>query len=129
MSSSESWILSVHILIHFTYKKYSKFHLILLILILRISVLFNTLDLFDWWNTYSHSKGNWWFVIYFFDRLFQRGISFVGKDYMCHTLWDKYIEFELSQQQWSSLTHIYIKALRFPTKKLRHYYNWYVLLF
>ncbi|KAM3700709.1 hypothetical protein ACB094_05G117900 [Castanea mollissima] len=56
-------------------------------------------------------------------RLFQRGISFVGKDYMCHTLWDKYIEFELSQQQWSSLTHIYIKALRFPTKKLRHYYN------
>ncbi|XP_050290159.1 pre-mRNA-processing factor 39-2-like [Quercus robur] len=56
-------------------------------------------------------------------RLFQRGISFVGKDYMCHTLWDKYIEFELSQQQWSSLTHIYTKALRFPTKKLRHYYN------
>ncbi|PQM37346.1 uncharacterized protein Pyn_39710 [Prunus yedoensis var. nudiflora] len=32
-------------------------------------------------------------------RLFQRGMSFVGKDYSCHTLWDKYIEFEYSQQQ------------------------------
>ncbi|KAL5577132.1 hypothetical protein UlMin_018831 [Ulmus minor] len=56
-------------------------------------------------------------------RLFKRGISFVGKDYSCHTLWDKYIEFELSQQQWSSLAHIYVEALRFPTKKLHHYYD------
>ncbi|ONI10882.1 hypothetical protein PRUPE_4G074100 [Prunus persica] len=56
-------------------------------------------------------------------RLFQRGMSFVGKDYSCHTLWDKYIEFEYSQQQWSSLPQIYIQALRFPTKKLHRYYE------
>ncbi|XP_062162711.1 pre-mRNA-processing factor 39-2 isoform X3 [Alnus glutinosa] len=56
-------------------------------------------------------------------RLFQRGMSFVGKDYSCHTLWDKYIQFEFSQQQWSSLAHIYMQALRFPTKKLHHYYD------
>ncbi|PQQ01589.1 uncharacterized protein Pyn_33189 [Prunus yedoensis var. nudiflora] len=56
-------------------------------------------------------------------RLFQRGMSFVGKDYSCHTLWDKYIEFEYSQQQWSSLAQIYIQALRFPTKKLHRFYE------
>ncbi|KAI6703501.1 hypothetical protein NL676_012637, partial [Syzygium grande] len=56
-------------------------------------------------------------------RLFRRGLSFVGKDYLCHSLWDKYIEFELSQQQWSSLAHIYVQTLRFPTKKLQHYYD------
>ncbi|GAV79580.1 hypothetical protein CFOL_v3_23045 [Cephalotus follicularis] len=56
-------------------------------------------------------------------RLFKRGISFVGKDYLCDTLWDKYIEFEFSQQQWGSLVHIYIQTLRFPTKKLHGYYD------
>ncbi|KAG7963586.1 hypothetical protein I3843_09G125000 [Carya illinoinensis] len=56
-------------------------------------------------------------------RLFQRGISFVGKDYLCHALWDKYIQFEFSQQQWSSLAHICIQTLRFPTKRLNHYYD------
>ncbi|KAF4385970.1 hypothetical protein G4B88_031105 [Cannabis sativa] len=56
-------------------------------------------------------------------RLFRRGLSYVGKDYLCHALWDKYIEFELSQQQWSLLAHIYVEALRFPTKKLHRYYD------
>ncbi|PRQ29351.1 putative tetratricopeptide-like helical domain-containing protein [Rosa chinensis] len=55
-------------------------------------------------------------------RLFKRGMSFVRKDYGCYTLWDKYIEFEYSQQEWSSLALIYIQALRFPTKKLHIYY-------
>lgn len=56
-------------------------------------------------------------------RLFRRGLSFVGKDYLCHSVWDKYIEFELSQQQWSYLTQIYVQTLRFSTKKLQHYYD------
>ncbi|XP_030480447.2 pre-mRNA-processing factor 39-2 isoform X1 [Cannabis sativa] len=56
-------------------------------------------------------------------RLFRRGLSYVGKDYLCHALWDKYIDFELSQQQWSLLAHIYVEALRFPTKKLHRYYD------
>ncbi|XP_057950326.1 pre-mRNA-processing factor 39-2 [Malania oleifera] len=56
-------------------------------------------------------------------RLFKRGLSFVGKDYLCHTLWDKYIEFELCEQQWSFLAKIYIQTLRFPTKKLHSYYD------
>ncbi|KAM7270305.1 hypothetical protein ACFE04_029519 [Oxalis oulophora] len=56
-------------------------------------------------------------------RLFKRGLSVVGKDYLCHTLWDKYVKFEFSQQQWSSLAHIYLQTLKFPTKKLHHYYE------
>ncbi|KAI9127398.1 hypothetical protein K1719_001957 [Acacia pycnantha] len=56
-------------------------------------------------------------------RLFKRAISFVGKDYLCHTLWDKYIHFEFCQQQWISLARIYVQALRFPTKKLHQYYD------
>ncbi|CAL0306495.1 unnamed protein product [Lupinus luteus] len=61
-------------------------------------------------------------------RLFQRAISFVGKDYLCHTLWDKYIHFEFSQQQWMSLAHIYIQTLKFPTKKLQQYYDSFIKL-
>ncbi|KAL5731928.1 hypothetical protein ACHQM5_004605 [Ranunculus cassubicifolius] len=56
-------------------------------------------------------------------RLFERGISYVGKDYLCNLLWDKYIEFEYSQKQWSSVAHIYIRALKYPTKKLGSYYD------
>ncbi|GAY35052.1 hypothetical protein CUMW_014000 [Citrus unshiu] len=56
-------------------------------------------------------------------RLFKRALSFVGKDYLCHTLWDKYIEFEISQQRWSSLAQIFVQTLRFPSKKLHHYYD------
>ncbi|KAK7359154.1 hypothetical protein VNO77_01101 [Canavalia gladiata] len=56
-------------------------------------------------------------------RLFKRAISFVGKDYVCHILWDKYIHFEFSQQHWTSLSHIYIQTLKFPTKKLHQYYD------
>lgn len=52
-------------------------------------------------------------------------MSFVGKDYLCHSLWDKYIEFEFSQQQWSLLALIYVQSLKFPTKKLHRYYDKY----
>lgn len=56
-------------------------------------------------------------------RIFERGLSFVGKDFLCHRLWDLYIRFELSQQQWSSLAHIIIRAQKFPSKSLHKYYD------
>ncbi|XP_076960367.1 pre-mRNA-processing factor 39-2-like [Bidens hawaiensis] len=56
-------------------------------------------------------------------RIFERGLSFVGKDFLCHKLWDLYIRFELSQQQWSVLAHLLIRALKFPTKSLHKYYD------
>ncbi|PIN01252.1 mRNA processing protein [Handroanthus impetiginosus] len=56
-------------------------------------------------------------------RLFGKAISFVGKDYFCHVLWDKYMKYEFSQEGWSFLAQSYIQALRFPTKKLHFYYD------
>ncbi|KAK9022796.1 hypothetical protein V6N11_003038 [Hibiscus sabdariffa] len=60
--------------------------------------------------------------------LFKRALSVVGKDYLCHTLWDKYVEFEFSRQQWSSLAIVYIQTLRFPSKKLHRYYESFQIL-
>ncbi|KAJ3709345.1 hypothetical protein LUZ61_013050 [Rhynchospora tenuis] len=56
-------------------------------------------------------------------RLFERALSFVGKDYLCHQIWDKYIEFEYTHKQWHRLANIYINILKFPTKKLHVYYE------
>ncbi|CAH9114273.1 unnamed protein product [Cuscuta epithymum] len=56
-------------------------------------------------------------------RLFQKGMTIVGKDYYCHVLWDKYILFEFSQQKWAHLANVYAQALHFPTKKLHKYYK------
>lgn len=71
---------------------------------------------------------NLYILLNFYDRLFTKGISLVGKDYFCHVLWDKYMSFELSQEQWGFLALVYVQALRFPTKKLHKYYVKYVLL-
>ncbi|KAL8045662.1 hypothetical protein ABFX02_08G129300 [Erythranthe guttata] len=56
-------------------------------------------------------------------RLFGRAISFVGKDYFSHALWDKYMKYEFNQEGWSFLAQSYIEALRFPTKKLQFYHD------
>ncbi|KAG0464216.1 hypothetical protein HPP92_020285 [Vanilla planifolia] len=81
----------------------------------------------------SHSVHLWFsycsFAILSFEdpadvrRLFQRGLSYVDKDYLCHLLWDKYIEFEYSHKQWNQLAHILINTLRFPTRSLHNYYE------
>ncbi|KAL6646426.1 hypothetical protein ACP70R_018034 [Stipagrostis hirtigluma subsp. patula] len=55
--------------------------------------------------------------------LFERALSLVGKDYLCYHLWDKYIEFENSQKQLIQLATVYINTLKFPSKKLQHYYE------
>uniref|UniRef100_A0ACD5Y6G5 Uncharacterized protein n=1 Tax=Avena sativa TaxID=4498 RepID=A0ACD5Y6G5_AVESA len=55
--------------------------------------------------------------------LFERGMSLIGKDYLCYHLWDKYIEFEKSQKQLIQLATTYINTLKFPTKKLHKYYE------
>ncbi|KAL9671788.1 hypothetical protein QQ045_009361 [Rhodiola kirilowii] len=56
-------------------------------------------------------------------RQFKRGLSYIERDYLCHTLWDKYIEFEFSQQNWSALAYIYIQILRYPKRMLHDYYD------
>lgn len=44
-------------------------------------------------------------------------------DYHSHLLWDKYIEFEYSQQDWSRVARIYTRILQIPLQHLDRYYT------
>ncbi|XP_068653463.1 pre-mRNA-processing factor 39-1 [Aristolochia californica] len=56
-------------------------------------------------------------------RLFERGLAYVGTDYLSAPLWDKYIEYEYSQQEWSRIATIYTRILENPIQQLDRYYN------
>ncbi|KAH9288350.1 hypothetical protein KI387_032467 [Taxus chinensis] len=56
-------------------------------------------------------------------RLFERGLSYVGTDYLSYPLWDKYIEYEYSQQEWSHLAQIYTRILQIPIQQLDRYFS------
>ncbi|KAA8550706.1 hypothetical protein F0562_002390 [Nyssa sinensis] len=56
-------------------------------------------------------------------RLFERGLAYVGTDYLSFLLWDKYIEYEYAQQEWSRLAMIYTQILQIPNQQLDRYFN------
>ncbi|KAJ0967496.1 hypothetical protein J5N97_024413 [Dioscorea zingiberensis] len=56
-------------------------------------------------------------------RLFERGLAYVGTDYLSYPLWDEYIRYEESRQAWSSLALIYTRILEHPIQQLDRYYN------
>jgi len=56
-------------------------------------------------------------------RLFDRGLAYVGSDYLSAPLWDKYIEYEYMQQEWSRLAMIYTRILENPIQQLDRYFN------
>ncbi|KAF8392134.1 hypothetical protein HHK36_022476 [Tetracentron sinense] len=56
-------------------------------------------------------------------RLFERGLAYVGTDYLSYPLWDKYIEYEYAQQNWCHLAMIYTRILENPIQQLDHYFN------
>ncbi|CAM8971238.1 unnamed protein product [Rhodiola kirilowii] len=56
-------------------------------------------------------------------RLFERGLAYVGTDYLSYPLWDKFIEYEYSQQEWSRLAMIYTRILENPIQQLERYFN------
>ncbi|PSR94890.1 Pre-mRNA-processing factor like [Actinidia chinensis var. chinensis] len=56
-------------------------------------------------------------------RLFERGLAYVGTDYLSFPLWDKYIEYEYMQQDWSRLALIYTRILENPNQQLDRYFN------
>lgn len=58
-----------------------------------------------------------------FGRLLERGVSYVGTDYLSPLLWDKYIEYEYLQQEWSRLAQIYTRILQIPLQNLDRYYS------
>ncbi|XP_047317553.1 pre-mRNA-processing factor 39-2-like isoform X2 [Impatiens glandulifera] len=56
-------------------------------------------------------------------RLFERGLAYVGTDYLSSALWDKYIEYEYMQQEWPRLAMIYTRILENPIQQLDRYFN------
>jgi hypothetical protein len=49
--------------------------------------------------------------VYVFDR---KPFQAVGADFFAHVLWDKYIEFEVSQQEPARVTNIFHRVLEIP---------------
>lgn len=56
-------------------------------------------------------------------RLFERGLAYVGTDYLSFSLWDKYIEYEYMQQDWARLAVIYTRILENPNQQLDRYFG------
>ncbi|KAI3915646.1 hypothetical protein MKX01_015471 [Papaver californicum] len=56
-------------------------------------------------------------------RLFDRGLAYVGTDYLSYPLWDKFIEYEYSQQEWGRLATIYTQILESPNQQLDRYFT------
>ncbi|KAE8675132.1 Tetratricopeptide repeat (TPR)-like superfamily protein isoform 3 [Hibiscus syriacus] len=56
-------------------------------------------------------------------RLFERGLAYVGTDYLSFPLWDKYIEYEYMHQEWSRIAAIYTRILENPNQQLDRYFN------
>ncbi|XP_004493823.1 pre-mRNA-processing factor 39-1 isoform X1 [Cicer arietinum] len=56
-------------------------------------------------------------------RLFERGLAYVGTDYLSFPLWDKYIEYEYIQQDWARLALIYTRILENPNQQLDRYFS------
>ncbi|KAJ6680788.1 PRE-MRNA-PROCESSING FACTOR 39 [Salix purpurea] len=56
-------------------------------------------------------------------RLFERGLVYVGTNYLSYLLWDKYIEYEDLHAEWGSVAMIYARILEIPNRKLDDYFN------
>ncbi|XP_061961590.1 pre-mRNA-processing factor 39-1-like isoform X2 [Populus nigra] len=56
-------------------------------------------------------------------RLFERGLAYVGTDYLSYPLWDKYIEYEEVHAEWGRVAMIYTRILEIPNRKLDDYFN------
>jgi len=56
-------------------------------------------------------------------RLFERGIGAIGQDYLCHTLWDKYLQFENEGHDFHRMALIYERILSVPCKELEQYHG------
>ncbi|KAL0724059.1 hypothetical protein Bca4012_038658 [Brassica carinata] len=56
-------------------------------------------------------------------RLFERAVVYVGTDFLSSPLWDKYIEYECMQQDWSRVAMIYTRILESPIQHLDRYFS------
>ena len=59
--------------------------------------------------------------MHLFRRLFERAAQYVAVDWNVHKLWDKWIEFESSQEDICALARVYCNVLPLPIKELPRY--------
>jgi pre-mRNA-processing factor 39 len=56
-------------------------------------------------------------------RLFERGATFVGLDFLAHPFWDKYIEYEERQEAQDRIFAIHARIIRIPLHQYARYYE------
>jgi pre-mRNA-processing factor 39 len=56
-------------------------------------------------------------------RLFERGASYVGLDFLAHPFWDKYIEYEERQEAHDKIFIILSRVIRIPLHQYARYYE------
>ncbi|XP_073125595.1 uncharacterized protein [Henckelia pumila] len=68
-------------------------------------------------------------LIYFCwcSKLFETTLEYVGSDYLCFPLWDKFIEYEISEQDWCSVATLCTRVLEIPNQQLDRYFEGNVL--
>jgi pre-mRNA-processing factor 39 len=58
-------------------------------------------------------------------NVFERAISRVGYDYLAAPLWDQYINFEISQDEYKNVSQIYSRLIRVPLPDHARYFTQY----
>jgi len=62
-------------------------------------------------------------MLTFCSRLFERGATFVGLDFLAHPFWDKYIEYEERQEAHDKIYAIHARIIRIPMHQYARYYE------
>lgn len=62
-------------------------------------------------------------MLTFHSRLFERGATFVGLDFLAHPFWDKYIEYEERQEAQDKIYAIHARIIRIPMHQYARYYE------
>jgi pre-mRNA-processing factor 39 len=57
------------------------------------------------------------------NRTFERATQHVGLDYFSHPLWDKYLEWEQSQNELRNVLKLYHRILDIPLEKASSYFE------
>lgn len=75
----------------------------------------------DLWGHYAMHKQKAGAPVEEVERLFERGLAYVGMDYLSHGLWDKYLTYELGLGAHAQVAQLYSRLLRMPIQRLDEY--------
>ncbi len=56
-------------------------------------------------------------------RLWERAAVVVGHDFVSHTFWDKYVDFEVSRESYARATALYYRVLQTPLEQLSNFFE------